>query len=80
MCLDPELEIFTDSCGYMTDVTLSRPTALSFDGLFEKEIGYFVDAIRHDRDVQPIAEDGVTVMKILDAVYRSAQTGKSVEL
>lgn len=80
MCLDPELEIFTDSCGYMTDVTLTRPTALSFDGLFEKEIDYFVDAIRHDRDVQPIAEDGVTVMKILDAVYRSAQTGKSVEL
>ncbi len=80
MCLDPELEIFSDRCGYLTDTRPARPTALDIDEAFENEIGFFVDAIVHDRDVYPIAEDGIAVMKIIDAVYLSARTGKSVEL
>ena len=80
MCLDPELEIYTDSCGYLTNVSLDRSTALSFDGLFEKEIGYFVDAVVNDKDVSSIAEDGVTLMKILDAIYKSAETKQEVRL
>ena len=80
MCLDPELEIYTDSCGYLTNVSLDRSTALSFDGLFEKEIGYFVDAVINDKDISSIAEDGVTLMKILDAIYKSAETKQEVRL
>ena len=80
MSLDPELEIYTDSCGYLTDVTLNRSTALSFNGLFEKEIDYFVDAVANGRDLSSIAEDGVTLMKILDAIYKSAETKKEVRI
>ena len=81
MCLDPELEIFSDSCGYLTNTTLDRATALSFDGLFEREIDHFVNAVLHDDgNVLSIAEDGVAVMKILDAIYLSAATGRSVDL
>ena len=51
-----------------------------FDGLFEKEINYFVDAVVNDKDLSSIAEDGVTVMKMLDAIYRSAESGHEVRL
>lgn len=80
MSLDPELEIYTDRCGYLTDVTLHRSTALSFDGLFEKEIDYFVDAAVNGKDLSSIAEDGVMLMKILDAIYKSAETKREVRI
>ena len=80
LSLDPEVEIYTDNCGYLTNVTLNKPTALSFEGLFEKEINYFADAILHDRDLSSIAEDGVTLMKILDAIYLSAETKQEVKI
>lgn len=78
--LDPELEIYTDNCGYLTNVTLDRSAALSFDGLFEKEINYFVDALLCDKDVYSIAEDGITVMRMLDGIYKSAEIGAEVKL
>ena len=80
MSLDPELEIYTDNCGYLTNLSLNKSTALNFDGLFEREINYFVEAVRKGTDINSIAEDGVTIMKILDAVYLSAKTGKSVNI
>lgn len=80
MSLDPELGIYTDSCGYLTDVTLNRSTALSFDGLFQKEIDYFVDAVVNGRDLTSIAEDGVMLMKILDAIYKSAEMKREVRI
>lgn len=80
LCLDPEPEIFTDSCGYLVNTTLNQSAALNFDGLFEGEINYFVNAVLQNQDISSIAEDGVTIMKILDAIYLSASIGKSVEL
>ena len=65
---------------YLTNVELNMPTALSFNGLFENEIDYFVNAIKTDKDISSIAEDGLTLMKILDAIYESARTKKEVEI
>lgn len=80
LSLDPALEIYTDTCGSLTNITLNKPTALSFNGLFEREIDFFVDAVLNDKDVSSVAEDGVTVMKMLDAIYKSAETGADVRL
>ena len=76
--LSPEFELFTEVNGYLADLSLVRPTALSFDGLFDREIHYFVDSVIEDRDLSSIAEDGCTLMKILDAIYESAKTGHEV--
>ena len=77
--LDPELELYSDMNGYMTDMTLSAvETALSFDGLFDNEIAHFVDCIEGRAECIAPAEDGVMLMKILDAVYESARTGHEV--
>ncbi|MCI9627457.1 MAG: Gfo/Idh/MocA family oxidoreductase [Clostridia bacterium] len=78
--LSPELEIFTETNGYMTNVTLEKPTALSFEGLFEGEIDHFVDCIQNGTDCQAPAEDGIQLMRILDAIYESARTGHEVVL
>ncbi len=78
--LDPELELYTDINGYMTDVTLCAPTALSFEGLFSKEIDHYIDCIQHGTVCRSPAEDGVTLMDILDAIYESARTGHEVVL
>ena len=78
--LDPELEIFTETNGYMSNVQLCTPTALSFDGLFANEIDHFVDCLQNGTPCKSPAEDGVTLMRILDAIYESAQTGHEVLL
>ncbi len=78
--LDPELEIYTELNGYMSNVQLATPTALSFDGLFANEINHFVDCVRNNTPCKAPAEDGVTLMEILDAIYESARTGHEVIL
>lgn len=78
--LDPELELFTETNGYMSNVQLCTSTALSFDGLFANEINHYVDCIINGTPCKSPAEDGVTLMKILDAIYKSAETGHEVIL
>ena len=76
--LSPEFELYTEMNNYLVDVNLNMPSALSFEGLFENEINYYVDSILNDRDLSSIAEDGCTLMKILDAIYLSAQEKKEI--
>lgn len=78
--LDPELEMYTEVNGYLADVNLATPTALDFNGLFENEISHFVDCVQNGTDCRAPAEDGVALMRILDAVYESARTGHEVVL
>ncbi|MBO7358794.1 MAG: Gfo/Idh/MocA family oxidoreductase [Clostridia bacterium] len=76
--LDPELTIYTQQNNYLTNVTMAGSTALSFTGLFENEIAHFVRCITDGIPCRNPAEDGVALMKILDAVYESAATGHEV--
>ncbi|MEG0767822.1 MAG: Gfo/Idh/MocA family oxidoreductase, partial [Clostridia bacterium] len=76
--LDPELEMYMEMDHYMTNVALTTPTALSFEGLFENEINHFVDCVRLGTPCRNPAADGVTLMQILDAIYESARTGHEV--
>ncbi|MBR6570653.1 MAG: Gfo/Idh/MocA family oxidoreductase [Clostridia bacterium] len=76
--IDPELEMYSEMNGYMTNVTLTNPTALSFDGLFAREIDHYVDCVRLGLPCRSPAEDGLMLMKILDAIYESAATGHEV--
>lgn len=76
--LDPQLEIFTEQNDYLTNVSFRESTALSFNGLFESEINHFVDCLINGTECKSPAIDGVILMKILDAVYKSAETGHEV--
>lgn len=78
--IDPELEMFSEINGHMTDVKLTTPTALDFNGLFAREINHFVSCITEGTECKSPAKDGVEIMKILDAIYQSAKTGHEVVL
>ena len=47
--------------------------------MFEREIKEFVSAVSEDRPPAISGHDGVRVLEVIDAVFKSAQTGKLVE-
>lgn len=78
--LDPELKIFSEMNHYLVDIAPAGSTALSFDGLFEKEIAHFIECITTGIPCRSPAEDGIELMRILDAVYQSAKEGREVAI
>ena len=48
--------------------------------IFTKEIRHFVTCARDGTPCLCPAEDGVWLMKILDAIYESAKTGHEVQI
>ena len=76
--LDPEFKLYTEMNDYLADVSLAAGTAFDFDGSFQNEVYAFIDAVRGVAPVRASAEDGVELMKILDAIYESAETGREV--
>lgn len=77
---EPDLEMYTEINGYMADVKLDAKTSRDFDGLFEHEIDHFIDCILNGTKCLSPAQDGIEIMKILMAVYKSAETGHEVTL
>ncbi len=78
--LDPQVELFTEMNDYLVDVSFNENTSLSFDGLFQREMDHFVDCAMGNAECIAPAQDGVDLMRILDAVYESARTGHEVIL
>ena len=47
---------------------------------FAPELLYFSDCVLQGRDPEPSAEEGLADVRVIEALYRAAQTGKAVEL
>ena len=70
---------FGEMDGYLTNVKFDYPTKFDFDKAFGAEIAHFVDcASGKISECRNPAEDGVALMKILDAIYKSAESGHEV--
>ena len=78
--IDPQIEFFSDMNGMFVDIKPFGNSALDFNGLFNREIAHFVSCCRGECECKSPAEDGVTLMKILDAIYESARTGHEVAI
>lgn len=76
--IDPNVEFYTDMNGEFVNVNIAGNSSLSFDGLFEREIAHFVDCVINKTECRAPAKDGVILMKMIDAIYESARTGKEV--
>lgn len=76
--VDPDLTLYSEANGYMTNTQLVANTELSGEGLFEGEINHFVDCLLGKTECLSPAEDGIALMQILDAAYESAKTGHEV--
>ncbi len=80
--IDSNIEMFTESNGYLTNTSLKCTSDPSFKsgGMFVGEIHHFLDCLCDNAVCISPAEDGVALMKILDAAYESARTGHEVEV
>jgi glucose-fructose oxidoreductase len=47
---------------------------------FAPELLYFSDCIRNNRQPEPSGEEGLQDVRIVEALYRSAETGKAVSI
>ena len=75
------MKIMSEMNGFMTDVSLvDLKSYYDTTGMFQAEINHFVDCCLNGTPCIAPAEDGVVIMKILDALYESARTGKSVDI
>jgi predicted dehydrogenase len=73
--LEP-LTVYKAIQGVPADIHPKVPSGIP--GGHEGEIIHFVECIREGKQPIPTAEQGLHVLQILDAIYRSAQTGREV--
>ncbi len=79
--LEPEVEIYGVQNNYPTDIKpVLKGGEFDFDGAFAAEINHFIDCILTDTECICPASDGVTIMKILDAIYESASGGRLIDI
>lgn len=74
----PNAIFYTTVNDRLADISIIPPDEDMFAAQFKDEMQHFVDcALKGEKCIAP-AEDGVWVMKILDAIYESAKTGHEV--
>lgn len=76
--MEPTLEFYEEKNNYFTNVEPVLNAGGSFDYIFNEEIKHFIDCIQNGAECLNPGEDGVELMKILDAIYESAKTGHEV--
>ena len=72
---DTEAEIFVEREGCQFDMKLHPPVPAAHGAMY-----HFVDAIVNNHPHMATGEEGLIVMKILDAIYESAKTGAPVKI
>ena len=79
LTLEP-FELHTEYANNLADISIRGKHNFDFTRDFNREMKNFVDAVEGKAECKATAEDGVMLMKIIDAVYESARTGKSVDI
>jgi predicted dehydrogenase len=72
----PPLRVYQEKHGTVVDL---EPRFPQISG-HEAEIAHFVECVRSDQTPMATGEEGLEIMRILDAIYLSAKTGKEVSL
>ena len=76
--IDSNVTLYGDTDGYLTDTSFAGNNGLDMKDIFSREIGHFVDSINGKTECINTADDGIAMMKILTAIYKSAETGHEV--
>lgn len=77
--VEPQFEIYKDINNYMANITpIIDYNYDVFAEMFANEVNHFYDCCMGGKKCLAPAEDGVMLMKILDAIYESARTGHEV--
>ena len=77
--IDRKFEIFTEECGVNANVC---PDIDDYRGMqhHEGNIRHFVDVINGKAEPDFTPEQGVNMVKILEALYKSAELGREIQL
>jgi predicted dehydrogenase len=76
----PPVEVYLDHGGVPLVATPTQVTADVTRTQFSHQIGEFVNAIREGRQPASTIDQGLEILRILDAIYRSAAEGAEVRL
>lgn len=79
LSLDP-FELHTELNDNLADITIHGKNNFDFSRDFDRELKNFIDAVEGKAECMATADDGVELMRILDAIYESSETGKSVDI
>lgn len=80
MDLSSGVKIYGTCNDYLADIQVDTKNLRGAKDQFVEEMAHFVDCIQNGTPCRATAEDGITVMKILDAIYESGRTGHEVLL
>ena len=80
MDLSNGVKLYTTVNDYLADIDVKTANFNGGQDMFVAEMAHFVDCVKNGTECLAKAEDGITVMKILDAIYESARTGHEVVL
>lgn len=75
-----DLTISTELGGRLANTKLCSQSNFDFQPSFCREISHFLDCVQNGTPCRNPAKDGVKLMKILDAIYASAEAGHEVEI
>lgn len=78
--MDSGVTLYGVTDGYLTDTSFAGKNGLDIEGAFERELAHFVDSACGRTKCINTADDGVAMMKILSAIYESAESGHEVIL
>ena len=74
------VKIYTEYNDFLADVDVKTTNYKQAGSMFVKEMEHFIDCVANGTPCIATAEDGIEVMKILDAIYESGRTGHEVIL
>lgn len=79
--MEPEIEFYKEHNQYFVNESPCLDQENNkFEEIFIKETAHFIDCIANNTPCLNPGEDGVAIMKILDAIYKSAETGSEVKI
>jgi predicted dehydrogenase len=74
------VKLYTNVNGFLSDVNVNVSNYKEANDCFDAEMLHFIRCARGEEECRATAEDGLVVMKILDAIYKSAECGHEVIL
>ncbi len=74
-----DIKLHTTCNDFLADVNLVTDDYKdAFSSSFDVEIAHFVDCVKNGTPCRATADDGILMMKVLDAIYESGRTGHEV--
>jgi len=81
LSIEPDLNIYSEVNDYLVDTKpVIDPSRYDFQYIFDQEIAHFIECVRNGAPCRNPAEEGLELMRILDAIYRSAKEGEEIFL